>query len=220
MSCNKFAASMAQTYVSAALGSVVSQVATRGLKTESTPFSFKNAVIPSMMTGTAFIAYPVACQILKQNCPTFKKNFEDPKGNKALVYIEGGALGAAIVTAMNYPLSVIQQKKSCKEACSPKNILGFYVDQIGSSIGFAATTGTISPLIPVPKNTLLSYARNHAIVHIANIGGKLLSAPIHYVRHGTKLSSMIGGYVKGMIGVDITGDATNHFKNVLGFMVQ
>mgnify|MGYP003087462736 FL=1 len=215
---------MAQTYVSAALGSMVSQIAMSGIKGANGKFNFEGAVIPSMMTGTAFIAYPVACHILKNKCPAFKKNFEDPKGNKAMVYIEGGALGAAIVTAMNYPLKVIQEGK-CKDgkkccAFSPKKVLGFYVDQIGSSIGFAATMGTVSPLVPVPKNSLLAYARNHALIHVANIGGKILATPAHYLRHGTKLSGMVGGYVKGALGVDITGDATAHFKNVLGFMIQ
>jgi len=178
----------------------------------------------ALMTGTGFIAYPVAVEILKNKCQKFRKILEDPKASKIPIYVTAGALGAAICTATNYPLSVCQANNGVpadkKKKVNLKGALSFYVDQIGSSIGFAATMGTLAPKIPVPNNSLLAAARNHALVNISNIGGKVLSYPIHRIRHGSTLCGMVGGYLKNMGGVVITGDATDHFKRVLGFMIQ
>ena len=221
---DKFAASMYQTYVSATLGSIVSQAAMRGVNGAAGPIDWHDSLLSGMMTGTAFIAYPVACDILKKKCASFKRAFEDPKACKIPVYIEGGMLGAAIVTVMNYPLSVLQQKHRAKggeaPGFSPKGFAGFYIDQVGSSIGFAATMGTLAPRIPIPKNSLLAWARQHALVNISNVGAKCTAFPIHFLRHGSTLTGMVGGYLKGVPGVVICGDATNHFKGVFGFMLQ
>ena len=155
----------------------------------------------------------------------FKRSFEDPKACKAPVYIKGGMLGAAIVTLTNYPLSVLQQRHRAKNGgeapkFSPKGVAGFYIDQLGSSIGFAATMGTLAPRVPIPKNSLLAWARQHALVNISNVGAKLCAFPVHYIRHGSTLTGMVGGYLKMVPGVVITGDATNHFKGVFGFMLE
>ena len=222
---DKFAASMYQTYVSATLGSLVSQAAMRGVSGASGPIDFQDSLFSGLMTGTAFIAYPVACDILKKKSASFKRSIEDPKACKAPVYIKGGMLGAAIVTLTNYPLSVLQQRHRAKNGgeapkFSPKGVAGFYIDQLGSSIGFAATMGTLAPRIPIPKNSLLAWARQHALVNISNVGAKLCAFPVHYIRHGSTLTGMVGGYLKMVPGVVITGDATNHFKGVFGFMLQ
>lgn len=220
---DKFAASMYQTYVSATLGSMVSQAAMRGIN-GATPIDWKDTLLSGMMTGTAFIAYPVACNFLKKNCPDFKQKFEDPKACKLTVYLRGGMVGAAICTALNYPLTVAKQCHAAKDGKGPKITLkgaaGFYADQVGSSIGFATTMGTLAPKVPIPKNSFLAWARQHALVNISNVGGKCFAFPIHYLRHGSTLTGMVGGYLKGMGGVVICGDATNHFKNVFQFMLQ
>jgi hypothetical protein len=57
-------------------------------------------------------------------------------------------------------------------------------------------------------------------VNISNIGGKIGAWPIHAVRHGKRLTEMIGGYIKGVPGVIVCGDATASFKNVFGFLLQ
>ncbi|KAK8893562.1 hypothetical protein M9Y10_021985 [Tritrichomonas musculus] len=216
-----FCKSMEQTYIAATLGNMVASAATRGLNGASGSIDFTDTLLSGLQTGTAFIAYPVACQYLKKTSKDFKKNFEDPNGHKLLVYIEAGALGAGICTLLNYPISTIQKnRKGAKQSFSPKGFAGFYADQVGSSIGFAATNGTLQSIIPVPKNSVLAYVRNHFCVNVANIGGKCLAFPIHHLRHGSTLTGMIGGYIPSIPGVIITGDATNHFKNVLGFMVQ
>ena len=82
---DKFAASMYQTYVSATLGSLVSQATMRGVTGASGPIDFQDSLYSGLMTGTAFIAYPVACDILKKKSASFKRSFEDPKACKAPV---------------------------------------------------------------------------------------------------------------------------------------
>lgn len=221
---NKFAASMAQTYVGATLGSIVSQVAMRGISGASTPFDFKTSLLGGLQTGTAFIAYPVACDILAKNSKAFKNRKEDPNANQLPIYIQGGMLGAAIITTINYPLSCILKGYQAPDKKGPnpdlKGALSFYVDQVGSSIGFATTMNTLAPKVPIPSNSLLAWARQHALVNISNVGGKVFAFPIHKIRHGSTLTGMVTGYLKGMGGVVICGDATVHFKNVLGFLIE
>lgn len=212
---------MVHTYISATLGNMVAQSVMRGLGTTEAPLDFCDSALSGMQVGTAFIAYPVSVQLLKDISPKFKKNAEDPNGNKWITYTLGGAGGAAIVTLLNYPISRIQVTRKTGK-CPIKNPLkemaSMYVDQIGSSIGFAATMGTVAPLIPIPKDSLGSWARNSGLVQIANIGGKCFAYPIHKIRHGSTLCGMISGYLKGSLGVMVTGDSTMHFKNVLSFI--
>lgn len=218
--CN-FCRSMGQTYIAATLGNMVASAATRGLNGASGPIDFTDTLLSGLQTGTGFIAYPVACQYLKKTSKDFKKNFEDPNGHKVLVYLEAGALGAGVCTLLNYPLSTIQKnRKGAKQSFSLKGFGGFYLDQVGSSIGFASTNGTLQSLIPIPKNSVLAWARSHLCVNISNIGGKCCAYPIHHLRHGSTLRGMVGAYIPTIPAVVVTGDATNHFKNVLGFMVQ
>ena len=227
--CSKFCKSMVQTFISAACGSVLSQAAMRGIAGAQTPIDWVDSAINGLKTGTAFIAYPVAVRVLSDACPTYKKHVECPKASKIPVYVFGGALGALICTAVNVPLNKVQQKRkgACKKGecgCSLVNcakcFAGAYVDQIGSSIGFAATNGTLGPLVPTTTNSFLAWARNNALVNISNIGGKILSYPIHRIRHGSTLTGMITDYVKGMGGVVITGDACAFFKGVFACIAE
>jgi hypothetical protein len=219
-----FAKSQFHVYVSATLGNVAAQVAMRGVRGAAGPIDWGEAFLGGLQVGTAFIAYPVAVQLLKNNCPTFKKTFDDPKACKAPIYIQGGILGAGIVTALNYPLSVILGKYRAAGKPAPDFSLakaaGFYIDQVGSSIGFAATMGTLAPKIPVPKNSLLGWARQSALVNISNIGGRITAWPIHALRHGSTLSGMVLGYLPAVPSVVVCGDATFHFKGILSFLLD
>jgi hypothetical protein len=224
MAHGPFGASQLQTFISATLGSVVSQSIFRGIHGAPAPIDFTEAFLEGTKVGTSFIAYPVAVEILKRNCPAFKKTAEDPNASKIPVYVKGGALGAAIVTAVHYPVNVILGQYRSKDGKAPgfdlKAAAGFYVDQIGSSIGFAATNGTLAPKIPTSTNSFLAWARANALVNISNIGGKILSWPVHAIRHGATLTGQVGGYLKIIPVIVATGDATNHFKGVLAFLLQ
>jgi hypothetical protein len=163
-------------------------------------------------------------ELLKRKCPAFKKTAEDPNASKIRVYVQGGALGAAIVTAVHYPVNVILGQYRSKDGKAPpfsvKGAAGFYVDQIGSSIGFAATMGTLAPKFPVATNSFCAWARQNVLVNVSNIGGKILSWPVHAVRHGATLGGQVGGYLKIIPAIVATGDATNHFKGVFAFLLQ
>jgi hypothetical protein len=80
--------------------------------------------------------------------------------------------------------------------------------------------GTIAPKVPTPTNSFLAWAKQGALVNIANIGGKVLSWPAHALRHGTSFGTQVGGYFKFIPGIIATGDATNHFKGVFAFLLQ
>ena len=220
---------MVQTFISATCGSVLSQAAMRGVAGAQTHIDWVDAALNGLKTGTAFIAYPVAVRTLADAFPAFKKIVECPAANKIPVYVCGGALGALICTSVSFPLGKVQQHRNggCKNGKCEKSagkclkcFAGAYLDQVGSSIGFAATNGTLSPLVPTTTNSFLAWARNNAIVNIANIGGKILAYPIHRIRHGSTLSGMITDYVKGMGGVVITGDACNFFKGVFACIAE
>ena len=221
MSSN-FGASMAQTYIGATLGNMVSQVTMRGIRGGEGPVNWTDTALNGLQVGTAFIAYPVACRILSNVCPRFKENMTNPNGNKLMVYTLGGAGAAAILTVVNLPLSrmaISLKTKACHHP-KPRDFVKTFFDNVGSSIGFAATMGTIAPHVPIPKDSLGQWARTHLLVNVSNIGGKVFAYPIHHLRHGSTLSGMVGGYIQNMGGVVITGDATNHFKNVLQFLLE
>ncbi|EAY02077.1 hypothetical protein TVAG_485120 [Trichomonas vaginalis G3] len=225
--CSKFCKSMIQTYVSAALGSVVSNAVVRGISGAQTPIDWAGVAIGGLQTGTAFISYPVALKILSDHCESFKKDLESPNGNKAKVYILGGALGAAIIAVVNFPLSKLNQarqgkceKKGCCACNFAKGMAGTFVDQLGASIGFAATNNTLGPMIPVPHNSFLAYLRANSLVQISNVGGKLLSYPILAYRHGATLPGLLGGYFRTAHGPWITGDACNFFKGVFTCILE
>jgi hypothetical protein len=215
---------MVQTYISAALGNVVSQAATRGISGAPDPLDFTGAFLIGGQVGTAFIAYPVAVHILKNRCAAFKKIAEDPKAPQAQVWIKGGLLGAAIVTASNYPLGLAYAAHRAKGGKSPsfsvKDALGFYVDQIGKSVGFAAASATLFKTLPSTSNSLVNWAKINAIVNVSTLAGRLLAYPVLSLRHGTTLSSIFAESIHSLPGMVITGDATNSFKGVLGFIVQ
>ena len=221
--CSQFCKNMVQTFVSAACGSVFSQAACRGIAGAQTPIDWVDASLNGLKTGTAFIAYPVAVKALADAWPFYKKHLECPKATKIPVYVFGGALGAFICTCVNLPLGRVQNARKGGKPCNTngsnlancaKCFAGAYVDQLPSSIGFAATNGTLGPLVPTSTNSFVTWARNNALVNISNIGGKLLSYPVHRIRHGSKLTTMLLDYIRGMHGVVITGDATNFFKGI------
>ena len=139
-----------------------------------------------------------------------------------MVYTLGGVGAAAILTAVNLPISKMAASLKTKTCQAPKasDFVSTFVDSVGSSIGFAATMGTLAPLVPVPKDSLGQWGRANFLVNVSNIGGKVFSYPIHSLRYGSTLTGMVGGYIQNMGGVVITGDATNHFKNLLQFLIQ
>jgi hypothetical protein len=196
----------------------------RGIHGAASGIDWGDAFLGGLQVGTAFIAYPVAVQFLKNNSTKFKKTLEDPNACKAPIYIQGGIVGAGIVTALNYPLSIILGKYRAAGKPAPDFSLskaaGFYIDQVGSSIGFAATMGTIAPKVPIPKNSFLAWARGAALVNISNIGGKIAAWPIHALRHRSTLSGMVLGYLPAVPAIIVCGDATNHFKGVLSFLLE
>jgi hypothetical protein len=126
----------------------------------------------------------------------------------------------AVHCLVNVGLGQYRPKGGKAPGCTLKAAAGFYAEQIGSSIGFAATIGTLTPRIPTASNSLLAWARQNALVNIANIGGKVLSWPAQAIRNGATLTGLVGGYLKFIPGVIATGDATNHFKGVFAFLLQ
>jgi hypothetical protein len=221
--CSKFTKTMVQTFIGSAAGSMLSQAMGRGIAGAQTPIDWVDTAINGLKTGTAFIAYPVAVRTLSNACPTYKQAVECPTAPKAKVYILGGSLAALICTAVSFPLGKMQACRSGK-ACTMKErnlancateFAGAYADQIGISIGFAATMGTLAPLVPIPKNSILAWIRQSSLVQISNMGGRVFAFPIHKIRRGATLGGMLGGYLKNWHGVLITGDACNYYKGVL-----
>lgn len=212
---------MAQTYIAATFGSMVSQLAMRGILGGAGRADMTNTILSGLQVGTNFVAYPIAIQLLRKHSQKFRENMDDPHGKKFVTYLAGGAVAAGIVTAVNYPLTKIMAWHNHQKADKhTPSIFGFYADQIGSSIGFAATMGTLSPIVPVYHDSLSTWIRTNLLVNASNIGGKLFSYPIHHLRYGTTLSSMITGYMKAIPAVIITGDATNQIKDTIAFIAE
>ena len=131
---------MKQTYISAVCGSVVADYVMRGYKGSKTAPKFGDVLLSGLQGGSYYVAYPIACEILRRHSEHFRHHYEDKDGSKALVYIEGGALAAGLVVAYNYPISILQKKLSGQKAgVSTKELVSKYIDQVGSSIGFTAT---------------------------------------------------------------------------------
>ncbi|EAX93739.1 hypothetical protein TVAG_455090 [Trichomonas vaginalis G3] len=214
-----FCKEMTKTFIGATLGGMTAIIAERGVKGAQGSANLADIALSGMHVGVNFIAYPVALQVLSDAFPKFKKNKEDPNGNKAIVYVAGGITGALLGTLAKYPIVKVQEfRAKGKTTVSPTEVASRFVDSIGGSIGFAATMGTVAPHVPACPNSLGSWARGHLLVHISDLGATLLSFPVARIRYGASLGGMIQGWAKGRLGTTIIGDATHHFKDVLAFI--
>jgi hypothetical protein len=219
-----FTSSMVQTYISAVLGSVVSQTVIRGVNGAPDRLDFIASFLIAGQVGTTFIAYPVAVRILKSQSTAFKNLAEDPNACQAQVWVKGGMLGAGIVTAVNYPLGLAfaayWPNEESHPSSSVKEAAGAYLDQIGRSIGFAAVSSTLHKSLPATSNSLGSWVKNHAVVNLATLAGRLLAFPVLSVRHETTLGSIFAEGIQRLPGMVVTRDAMNQFKGIFGFLVQ
>lgn len=218
---DNFPALMGQTYISAAIGNIVAQLTVRGVNGTPNPVDYTDIVLSALQTGTVFISNPIGYEILRRNSKSFREKLEDENASKLSVWIEGGILGAAVVAAVNYPISTIQKKRRGeKQQFTFKGLAGHFADQLGSSIGFAMTNDTLNRVIPSSKNSLVNWVRGSLQANVSKFGGKCCALPVHYLRHGTTPQEMVSACIKGAAGVIITRDTAAQLRNVLGFMVQ
>lgn len=180
---NTFTKKMTQTYISATVASMITDSVVAGLNGTKGGLNFGDLFLSGLQGGTYYIAYPLALEILKNHCKKFRDYYNDPERNHFVEYCAAGALGAGIVTFINYPLSIIQASRAIKmnEKMVPtfSGFMKSYFCQVPKTITFAATMGTLCSKIPTPKHPFALHMTNHAYTAISDFSCFIVSYPIN-----------------------------------------
>nr|AGM33011.1 hypothetical protein [Coptotermes formosanus] len=214
-----FAAQQAQTFISAALGSVITNAVANGLKGGTQPIALTNSIIGGLQMGTNWIAYDLAINCLKKH-NIVKKNLEDPKGNKVLVYFIGGVGAGVVSTLINYPLSKLQTNLSGQS--SPLNVKEFFKtlgQNIPGTVGFNVAFRSFNDIIPTPKDSLGRWVRNQGVSLIGGAGSRIGSLPLN-LSNNIGICQQIHGFIEGIVPTIVQNDATKNFKEILGFITD
>ena len=199
------------------LGGAFSYAVSKGCGGSAPAFTLVDAVLSGMQTGAQLASFPLATQCLAAVSPTFRRNVDDPNGNKVMVYGLGGAGAAVFFSAFAYPIrtrmAAQQSGKKCK--VSLKGYCSFYIDQVPVSIGFPATIEYLMTHVPASSNTFVTWARTHFCINMSNISARLLACPVHYIRHGTPASRVLMQYIANIPNVMVTSDAVSHFRKLI-----
>ena len=205
------------SYVSSAFGGLLSASVVCGIKGEK--FNFPNAFIHSMKSATTLTSFPVAVYFLKRASPRYRALEESSLSDikkQILTSTIGGAFATIMYTAINYPLTKLQDKLNNNRDIDiskvPREMVKTFTDRLGASIGFSVTMNTLQQIVPHFKNSLIDEIRGITIVHISGLNGKLLSYPIHKLKYGTTLSQMVKPFIKMALNTTIQCESIGLYK--------
>lgn len=205
------------TFVCGTLGGTFSYVVSKGCSGSAPQLIWTDALLSGMQTGAQLSSFPLATQVLSAISPRYRHNFNNPHGNKLAVYCIGGVGAAAVFSAFAYPIRTRMLAKQSGKKCnlSFKGYTNFYIDQLPISIGFPASIDYLMTHIPQSSNSFVTWARTHFCINLSNISARLLSCPVHYLRHGTPPSRILLQYISNIPTVIVTSDSVSHFRKLL-----
>jgi len=207
---------MLKTYISATLGDITTNVIFNGVSQLKGPTSIINTTLHGMQTGTCFIAFPIAQHLLDQICKESPKLKQIREKGHAVDIAITGTVAAAVVTVMNLPLHLVQEKvANNKDAnVTAKDIGKMFFSQIGPNIGFPLTASFVDPLLPIPQNSIIGWARGHLLTNTSAFGATLLSIPSGYLLNGINPMVQVKGFFKGIVSSMVLQDSTEHFMRI------
>lgn len=212
-----------RTYIGATLADMATGVVMNGLSGQGTKINWGNALLGGLQTGTNFVAYPIAVDILEKNSKAYKElesEFNDPKKStfmvKSKVYVINALTTSALVTTVNYPLSKVQDmfKNNGKTSAKPTELVNFYVNGVLPNIGYPLVANTLSAKIPESKNSLKKYLRGTCINLVASFGGSVFNLPVSVLRDHVPVTQTVKGFCGSIVPIVCTQDFLTHFQNV------
>ena len=220
---SSFYKSQLRTYLGATLADMATGVVMNGLNPQRSPINWGSALLNGLQTGTNFVAYPIAVNILEKNSKAYKelqKEFKDPKKStfmvKSKIYVINALTASALITTVNYPLSKVKEMFEHKtdKKTKPTEIVNFYVDNILPNIGYPLVANTLSAKIPDSKNSLKKYLRATYINLAASFGGTVFNLPVSVLCHHVPAHQSILGFRGAITPIILTQDFCAHFSNV------
>lgn len=213
-----------QTYIGATLADMATGVFMNGLSGQGTQINWGNALLNGLQTGTNFVAYPIAVDILERSSKSYKElksDFDDPKKStfsvKTKVYLTNALVTSALITTVNFPLSKVQEAFQGKKEKTniPNELVNFYANGILGNIGYPLVANTLSAKIPESKNSLKSYLRATYINLAGSFGGTVFNLPLSVLRDHIPASKSILGFRDAIVPIVCTQDFLSHFYGVL-----
>ncbi|OHT06195.1 hypothetical protein TRFO_25810 [Tritrichomonas foetus] len=210
-----FSKESTKTFLGATLASISTDVFLNGISGSGQKVDWVNSVYNGLQTGTNFVAYDIAVEILQKNSKAYRELVK--KGNnKAAVYGINAITAAAVITAINYPIAKAQQLHTTgKTTVSPADVVNTFVDGILPNVGYPVTADYLSGKIPESKNSLNQYLRGSFINVTACLGGSVANLPVSIVRDHVSPVTTVADWCKSIGPVVATQDFFAHFTNIL-----
>lgn len=211
--------------MSSAFGGLLSSSVVCGLRGEK--LNVPDAFIQSMKSATTLTSFPVAVHFLRKASPRYRAL--DDRGatdvrQQVLASAIGGAFATIMYTAVNYPLSKLQDKMrhgtDVDMSKVPREMLKTFTDRFGASVGFSVTMNTLQQIVPHFQNSLIDELRGLAIVHVSGLNGKLLAFPVHKLKYGTTLPQMLVPFFKVAMNTAIQCESIGFFKKQFTSLLQ
>lgn len=210
-----------KTFLSAALASMSTEVVLNGVAGTGKQIDWLNATFNGLQTGTDFVAYPIATNLLEKYSSSYaalSKDFNDPKKTNlkisAKYYTTNALAAAALLTAVKYPLYLLQDNANDGQGFET-NVTDFYANQVLPNIGYPVVANNLTRALPPSKNSLHNYLRNSFINLGGCFGGSFANLPLSTIRDKIPLSQTLSDFVKSIGPTICVQDFTNHFSSVL-----
>ena len=223
-------------FVTGTVGGGIASCISSGINGNGNKLDFVDIVLNGIPVGAQLSSFPLSIHLLSSAFPKFHEIAKNKEKEPVKFYLFGGIFAALIYTSLNYPATILSyNRKINKENKSNNNnkndsnkfkkitFNGFidqFTDRLGISIGFPWAMNTLQNAVPNSKNTLIEWGRNHLLVCGSNITGRIFAFPIHKIKHGTNLSSMLIKYLKNTPNVMLTGDCVAAIKPAFTFMLN
>ena len=222
-------------FITGTVGGGIASCISAGINGNGTKLDFADIALNGIPVGAQLSSFPLSVHLLSSISPKFREIAKNKEKEPVKFYLIGGVLAAAIYTGLNYPATVLSYNRKIsknKNQNTAKNdqlklkritFNGFidqFTDRLGISIGFPWAMNTLQNAVPNSSNSLIEWGRNHLLVCGSNVTGRIFAFPIHKLKRGTKLSSMLIKYLKNTPNVMLTGDCVSAVKPAFSFMLK
>ena len=213
------------SFLSGTIGGGIVSCISAGIDGKGVSIDFLYAVLNGIPVGAQLSSFTLSTNLISSLSPKFKQIVKNKDKEQLKFYTIGGIGAALIYTSLTYPASIFSQNrknknKSQNKKFDAKEFMGSFVDRLGISIGFPFAMNNLQKITPHNKNSVIEWARQHALVCSSNVTAWIVAYPIHKIKYGAKLSSMISKYLKNTRNVMITGDCVSTIRPALQFLVE
>lgn len=206
-----FECQMTATFIAATVGSVMTDAFTRGLNGAKEPLDLTAASFNGAMTAVDFVAPAIAENFLTKQCKAYQRIQKE--GNKAEIYVINAVAAGALITAIKYPIQVVQNKKDGKPF-DPIDLASTFAKNSVANFAFPVTATATSQLLGTPKDSVQRWAFGN----ISNLAGGLGVSVALSAFDLPKLTFSAKEFVKAIPSTVFMNDSFLHGLGVLGYL--